>query len=164
MCFGSLVFMKVCVVTTSFPHYKGHHFGTFIWKMCEALARQNVTVRVVCPAVSEKTDDTSFAPVSLYRFTYFFTKYLLLSGGAGFLPSLRSSFLSLFLLPLYILSFFFTTFYVSRGADVLHAQWSLAGFISVCVGKLRRIPVIVTLRGSDIHSVRQSHILRAFFC
>ncbi len=35
--------------------------------------------------------------------------------------------------------------------DLLHAQWSLPGFISVLVGKLMKIPVVVTERGAALH-------------
>ena len=44
--------MKVCILTTSFPAYKGHFQSPFIFKLAESLA-ERLDVDVVCPYYKE---------------------------------------------------------------------------------------------------------------
>ena len=55
-----------------------------------------------------------------------------------------------------MLSMLLACFFRAKGKQLLFANWSICGLTSGLVGRLRGIPVITTLRGSDVNRVKQS--------
>ncbi len=64
------------------------------------------------------------------------------------------------LLPGFLLSMFASFWRHARNADVLHANWAICGLVAGIVGRLRRLPVITTLRGEDVTRSQTSIIDR----
>lgn len=48
----------------------------------------------------------------------------------------------------------------ARGTDLIHANWAVCGVIAGTVGRLRRKPVITTLRGDDVTRADRSRLDR----
>ena len=64
-------------------------------------------------------------------------------------------------------SFFFAVYVFGpvapfKNTNLIHANWSICGFIAGMVGKLRCIPVVTTLRGEDLNRASRSN-LHIFF-
>lgn len=129
--------MKVALLTTSYPRFDGDFRGVFIARLADALRQQGVDVRVVEPG-----------------------GYAALKQGAGLIPNLRTSWLARLEFPFYCLHFLVLAVRRARGCDLLHANWSLAGFFAVVAGRVCRTPVLVTERGQFLIDARNRWINR----
>ncbi len=65
-----------------------------------------------------------------------------------------------FLLPGLLLGLFWRCLLLASRADLIHANWSVCGALAGAVGRLRRKPVITTLRGSDVARSTRSWVDR----
>lgn len=159
--------MKICMLTTSFPRTEKDSAGVFILRLCKALVSSGVVVNVVAPADGGSASHSVIGGCCVNRFTYFVPRgWQKLAYAPGGIPaSLARHPWLLVMVPFFILSFFIKTYRVSKGADLIHAQWLHTGLIAWMLRIIRGIPFIVTLHGSDVVSVRNSRIGKLiFFC
>ncbi len=155
--------MKVCVITTSFPRFSGDYAGIFISRLCRALVSLNIKIDVVAPSDGNEFPMESIDGFDVFRFQYFFPRSLqILAYGPGGIPANLKRNPSLFIvLPFFILFFFFKTLGVSKKADLIHAHWLYTGVVAVLIKKIRNVPFILTLRGSDVLRAEKGGV--AFF-
>jgi glycosyltransferase involved in cell wall biosynthesis len=73
---------------------------------------------------------------------------------------LRGSRLALLQLPFFLLALTLKLLGASRNAQIIHAQWVPTAAIALVVGCLRRIPVVVSVRGADLNTARKSRFGR----
>jgi len=93
--------------------------------------------------------DDKIIPVKVFHYAP--RKWQLIAHNPGGIPvALRKNKLLYLLLPIFLLSEFFSTIKHSFRAQLIHANWSINGFIAGLVGSLLRKPVVTTLRGEDI--------------
>jgi glycosyltransferase involved in cell wall biosynthesis len=117
--------VKIAVLTTSYPRWTGDPAGAFVADAVGTARDAGAEVAVVSPA----------------SFPHFGLAY-----GHGILGNLRAAPWKAPLLPLILLAFALAARRASRGADVVHAHWLLAGL----VGLATRKPLIVQPWGTDI--------------
>lgn len=157
--------MRVLVVSTSFPISEGSSSGIFVKRLVDELAK-HVSIGVLVPDGSEPS--IVDAEYTVHRFRYAPRKFQRLAHEPGGLPVIiKAKPLYCFLMPMFLLAFFFSVWRRSKGVDVIHANWSLAGLICGFVGKIRGIRVYTTLRGDDVSNVESSwlkcRIIRLIF-
>lgn len=129
--------MRVGLLTTSYPRFEGDFRGVFIARLAASLREQGADVDVIEPR-----------------------GYEALKRGAGLIPNLRTSWSARLEFPFYCLHFLVLAVLRARRCDLLHANWSLAGFFAVLAGRVCRTPVIVTERGQFLINARNGWINR----
>lgn len=154
--------IRVLMVTTSFPLTGEDSSGVFV-KNLVAHFQPSISVTVLVPD-SEK--DKSPEPVNgycLHRFRYAPKTLQVLAHGPGGIPrALKTNPLLYLLLPCLFLSMFFACFRMAKKADIIHANWGMNGAICGVAGCLAGVPVITSLRGTDVKRLEGSGIDRMF--
>lgn len=150
--------MKVLMVTTSFPVGANKASGIFIKRLADALSRQ-VTLTVLTPSAYKRVNVEFDYQVRCFRYAPYLLQRLAHEPG-GIFVALKSNPWLYFLLPIFLSVLFISVIRHGREVDIIHANWSItgliAGFAALFIGK----PVITTLRGSDVSSIKQSSLSR----
>jgi glycosyltransferase involved in cell wall biosynthesis len=132
--------------------------------ICENLASLGHDIKVVAPYDVEVKDGAT-QNVPVYRFRYIWPAKFHLMGHARSLESdtrLRIS--SYFLLPFFSVASFFALWRLTarQRSQAIYAHWVLpSGFVAAIVARLRNIPLVISLHGSDIYVARSNPIFRA---
>lgn len=157
--------MKVCFVTTSFIRSAEDHYARFVYEQVKSLqrARNSIDVVVIAPHARGLATREVIDGIKVHRARYFWPSALqgLAYQHEGLFETLRTSPLAMLQLPLLLLALLTSLGRASKGAQIIHAQWIPTAAIALIVGRLRRIPVVVSVRGSDLNSARNSRIGRA---
>lgn len=152
--------MKVCLLTTSFPAYKGHFQSPFIFKLSESLSKQQ-EVHVVCPFYKEsKKKEESWGKVKIHRFQYLPKRWQTLLSQGGIPSNLKKSFFAKIQFPLFIISFLLRSRKIAKRCDIIHAQWSLSALVGVILKKLYKKPLVLTERGAALNLAMKNSITR----
>lgn len=136
--------------------------GIFVERLVRALSKHyRLTVVAPCPNGSNiKISDT---PYFLYCFRYAPCSWQLLAHLPGGVATvMRRNFFLLALVPSLVLSMFFACLLKAKGKQIIFANWSICGLVAGVVGRLRSIPVVTTLRGSDVNLVKHSFFNKWF--
>ncbi len=149
--------LSIAVISTSFPQTQDDIAGVFVRRLCDAL-KQQLQVSVLAPASTKKIDADWMQRYGLQLFSYAPQKWQILAQHAGGIPAAfrQHPIASRLLLPLFLMSFVFAIWRISKHADVLHANWLVVGFLTGLMAKLRSKPCITTLRGSDLNNIETS--------
>jgi len=126
--------MKVVVLTTSYPRWKGDAAGRFVGDAVGYLREHGVDVTVVSPR----------------DFRHFGIAY-----GSGVVGNLRAAPWKLLLLPLFVAGFVRAARKANRDADLVHAHWLPVAAVALATGK----PVVVQLWGTDVELARRAPAL-----
>ena len=154
--------MRACIVSTSFPIYEGHVQSPFLLSLAKEL-RKKVYLSVLCPYTLGSAHESVVGGVDVHRFNYFWPKNLQTLTNKGGIPSnlKKSLFAKLQFLTLSAAMFFSILRHVRKEkVDLIHAQWSLTGFLSVLVKKLTGVPVVVTERGAALNLAAKNGLMR----
>lgn len=144
--------MKVCMLTTSFPRWKGDFAASFVHDLCTKLVENGVKVMVVAPHDIGLSRYEVFDGIEIYRFQYIWPKKLQRLAYHGGIPhNLRTNFISKVLFPFFLLSFTLKGLKVAKGSDIIHAQWLLSGFVGAVIKKFSKKPVIMSILGSGAY-------------
>lgn len=147
--------MRVCVLATSFPRFrKGDGAcGNFVNNLVQALSKE-IDISVVAPHDHGAKIRDKFNDVCVFRFRYFFPSKLerLAYGEKGIIENLGKNFFLILQVPFFLFFFLLKTWQVSRGCDLIHANWVITGAIALIVKRLLNIPVVLT-----VHNTRLRH-------
>jgi glycosyltransferase involved in cell wall biosynthesis len=145
--------VKIAVVTSTYPRYQGDSVGSFVHSLSYSLTQLGHDVTVLAPY------DPAVVPgwqsdVNVKRIRYVWPERWSLLGHARSLAGdVRLRWHA------YPLTTLFSTAAVLRlwaevarqESDVIYAQWLVpSGFIGAIVSRLTRVPLVVSLHGSDV--------------
>ncbi|MFC1687628.1 glycosyltransferase [Patescibacteria group bacterium] len=153
--------MRLGVFTSSFPQDQDDYSGVFILQFLQQLPRAVTHITVLTPHKNNSPRNESWGRIRIRRFTYWFpasAEKLLLPG--GILYNLKYSLLAKVQLPFFIICAFFHALRYSKHLDIIHAHWILYGFIGSLISKIRGIPLVITLHGSDVAIMKSSCIFK----
>lgn len=151
--------LSVLLLTTSYPLHTGSVSGVFVQRLAAALVRR-CQLRVVAPADTSGTPTPAVSPAAT-TFRYAPQRLQTLAHGAGGIPAaLAAHRAHLLLVPPFLFAMLAACWHHSRGAQILFANWSICGIAAGLVGRLRGIPVVVTLRGEDANRVGKGRLFR----
>ncbi|MFH2013093.1 MAG: glycosyltransferase family 4 protein [Pseudomonadota bacterium] len=144
--------MKVLILTTSYPRNDYDHSGIFVKRLAVAMAQSGANIIVLAPGDSEaKRKERDRVGIKVVRFSYAPRTLMRVAYGDGGIPENIRRWPWLFiLLPFFVLSMAIHALIMARDCDVIHANWLSSGFVSIPARKIRKKPLIVTLRGSDL--------------
>lgn len=154
--------IRAVILTTSFPLYSKSVSGVFVKRFVDSLS-PHVDVTVLTPCSTSPVSVQSNNGYQLRCFRYAPWKWQILAHLPGGIPvALRQSRLAIFLMPLFLGAMFVETVRASRDADIVHANWSISGFIAGLARWFTRKPFITTLRGEDVSRAKVSLLYRMF--
>ena len=138
--------VKICIVPTMFPKYKGDYYGSFVFDEVKILVKKGFEVHVVTQHNSGIPYEEIIDGIYVHRFRWFEPKeFKALVHFKGFVDYLR--------LITYVISLFFYLIYVIQkfNLDIIHAHSVIpTGFVGVIVAKILRKPVLITAHGMDV--------------
>ncbi|MGE0119492.1 MAG: glycosyltransferase [Dongiaceae bacterium] len=157
--------MKVCFVTTSFIRSAEDHYARFVYEQAKSLrsADENTSVVVIAPHAPGLATKEFIDGLEIHRARYFWPtrRQRLAYQHEGLFETLRNSRLAALQLPLLLTAMLLKLWAASKNAQIIHAQWVPTAAVAIVVGWLRRIPVIVSVRGADLNTARTSRVGRA---
>lgn len=152
--------MRVLALTTSYPLRSGSSAGVFVQSLYRHLPPE-YAIDVICPAGPETPkatfDDFAKAGIRVHAVRYAPKPWRTLAqGSGGVVAGLRRAPWRICWLPALLGALFWRCLMRAGEADLIHANWALCGAIAGVVGRLRRKPVITTLRGDDVKRAARS--------
>jgi glycosyltransferase involved in cell wall biosynthesis len=153
--------MRVCVLTTSFPLYKGIAVGIHVIEKARHLAKLGVEVDVLAPHHHGAARREVIDGIQVRRFRYVLPeRWQTLCYGAGIPTNLKRSLWAKLQLPLFLLALFPNAIRMARKSDLIHAHWSLTGLVGVLVGRLLGKPVVVMMHGAEVYVLKSNPVIR----
>lgn len=159
--------MRIAVLTTSYPRYPGDSAAPFIQAMCQGLADLGHAVAVLAPydpEVHPQPPVTGDHAVSVQRFRYAPLKNWHIMGHARALENdMRLRPLAVVLLPFFLLASFLELWRLTgrHKSELIHAHWVLPnGLPAAWVARLRKLPLVITLHGSDVFLADKNPLFR----
>lgn len=146
--------MRVCMLTTSYPRYEGDFAGIFIHTLSRELAKRDVEVRVVAPHGEHLPRQEARGRITVHRFTYLWPRrYQSLAYGAGIPNNLRQRpWIALQGIP-FLAMFLRKAWQVCQGCDIVHVHWAPLAWLGLVLRWRYRVPVVVTVHGTDVRSI-----------
>ncbi len=146
--------MNITHLTSSYPRYPGDGTAPFIRSIALSQIERGHRVQIVAPydveISPEPGDDIQ---VERFRFTWP-DKYHIIGHSRSLESDVRLKPLVYFLMPLFLFFGAIRLFRATRefNTDILHIHWVLPnGPIGAFVARLRKIPYVVSLHGSDVY-------------
>ena len=151
--------MKVCMLTTGFPRFKGDLFGSFILELAKRLAVQDVDVDVIAPHEKGAPRREYMEGVQVRRFLYMLPTCLeKVAYGGGIPTNIRRSLCARLLVPAFLFGFWWKAVRSVRDCHLVHCHWTISGLIAYLATFFRRRPIVLSVRGSDIHLLEKGMV------
>ncbi len=149
---------RICLLTSNFPRWQGDSTTPFVLHFAQDLMDLGWRVDVLAPHAPGARRSEILDGVPVYRFRYLWPEsYQTLCYQGGALVNLRmrrSNWLKVPALVAFEWLALFARLLKCR-YDLVNAHWIVPqGFVAVLAGYLLRIPVIVTVHGSDVYQLR----------
>jgi len=155
--------MRIAVLTSSYPRFKGDGIAPFVQSISEALSTRGHRVQVLAPHDIDVRQNPD-SKIKVHRFKYAWSEKTHVMGHARSLKAdVKLRPIILLLLPLFLLAEIFNLIRLCRKmkAQVIHAHWVLPnGFSAAIVSKLLGIPLVISLHGSDIFMADRNFLFR----
>ena len=148
---------NILVIASTFPRWKNDSTPRFIYDLSEKLSSRYKMI-VLAPHHKNAKKKENMGKLEVRRFVYFKPEILQkLCYGGGIIPNMKNSFLAKIQMPLLILSEFFSSYRMMKkeNINIVHTHWILPqGFIGSILKKLYKVPLIVTIHGSDLFPLK----------
>jgi len=153
--------MRIAVLTSSYPRFAGDGTAPFVQSISEYLVKLGHQVEVVAPYDPSVEREYS-ATLPVHRFRYICPERLHIMGHAKALKGdVRLRPLVYLLLPFFLLSAFVKLYRIvqRQNSQIIHVHWVLPnGPVAALVVRIRRIPLVISLHGSDIYIAQKNRI------
>ena len=149
--------LTVLMVASSYPRFKEDTASVFLKYLAEYVSDTGVRVHVLAPSDPHISRETGGSSVKVHYFRYFPACSHMLAYGSGILPNIRRHPWLVAQIPFFLLAMFYSLMIHSLKIrpQVIHAHWIIpVGSVAVLVGKLVRVPVIVSAHGGDAFGLR----------
>ena len=144
--------MKIGMLTTGFPRFEGDLFGSFVLELARALVHLDENVLIVAPHERGVPQCEWTDGMEVQRFKYLLpTCWQRVAYGGGIPSNLRRSWLARLQVPLFLLGFWFAARRAGKQCNLLHCHWTISGLIASWATRGRSLPLVLSVRGSDIH-------------
>lgn len=154
---------KICMVTSSYPKYEGDVTAPFVESIAASVAEAGNDVHVLAPYHPQVRRASKEKGVHLYFFKYSPFRNLNIWGYAASLEAdVRVKGAIYPLTPLVFLSSLWALLRLTGKIkfDIIHGHWVIPnGPISVIVARIRRVPLVISMHGSDVFIAEQSKIV-----
>lgn len=155
--------MRLLVITSTFPRWENDTTAAFVCELAQGLKKLDTDVVVLAPHFSGAKIRECWHSVSIHRFLYFLpTRFERLAYGPGLLFNVKRDFFALIGVPFFILSEFLWTSLIIRqkNVQIIHSHWLIPqGLIGAIYCKIKKIPHVATVHGSDLNIIKKFKIL-----
>lgn len=151
---------KVCMVTSSYPKYEGDVTAPFVESIATTVAAEGNEVHVLAPFHPELRHDDIEKGVHLHFFKYSPFQHLNIWGYAESLEAdvrVRGAIYPL--TPVVSISSLYALWKLTGQTkfDIMHVHWVIPNApMALLVARLRRLPMIISMHGSDVFVAEQS--------
>jgi glycosyltransferase involved in cell wall biosynthesis len=147
---------SLLVLTSTFPKSVSDSTPPFVFQLCSHLL-PHFDVTVLTPAVRKAPEAETLQGVKVQRFHYFWPRSLERLADGAILENLSRSPWLYLQAPFLVLFEMIAALRLARTTrpDVIHAHWFIPqGIVAVLVGRILRIPVVITAHGGDVYGLR----------
>ena len=148
---------KILVTSTTFPRWEDDTTPRFVYDLSKNLASK-YSIIALAPHYKGALKREKTGNLNVRRFSYFKPESMQkLAYDGGIIPNMRKSFLAKMQMPLLISAEFFNACKIIKKEKInlIHAHWTLPqGFVGVFLKKKFRIPLLVTVHGSDLFPLK----------
>jgi phosphatidyl-myo-inositol dimannoside synthase len=145
-------FMRVCILTTSYPRWQGDTSGPFVESLVHKLiAECGCSVCVVAPHAPGAAEIQRHDRLEIHRFRYAWPgnlQQLCYNGGIPASMQIRPWTVSL--VPSLLAGFVRAATHHMASCDVVHCQWMFSGYVGLLARTTCFRPIVVTAHGSDV--------------
>ena len=150
--------MKIGVITSVYPEFKGDPHGIFIHRLMREISKQGHDVHILAPYSGGKTDYI-LEGVNVEKFNYFYPKrFQRLCGRSGMIDNVKEGIFVKFQFLTFIL---FNAIYSCRKLnhmDIVHVQWPIPNGLGALFLKIfYKIPYINTIHGEEVYLSKRYH-------
>lgn len=157
-----IIAAKVLWITSSYPRFENDSASIFLQNLAREIHKNNYEVHVLAPDDLEIDNKTQNNIIAHHYFKYFLPRRLQkLAYGSGILPNLKKNPFLFIQIPCFMIMMFFFSWRLIKiiRPNLIHAHWIFPqGFIAVLLGKLCKVPVIITAHGSDTFELKSTII------
>ena len=152
--------MKIGVITSVYPEFKGDPHGIFIHRLMREISKQGHDVHILAPYSGGKTDYI-LEGVNVEKFNYFYPKrFQRLCGRSGMIDNVKEGIFVKFQFLTFIL---FNVIYSCRKLnhmDIVHVQWPIPnGLGALFLKYIYKIPYVNTIYGEEIYLSKRYHTM-----
>jgi glycosyltransferase involved in cell wall biosynthesis len=156
--------MRIAVITSSYPRYKGDGVAPFVKSISESLKDRGHTISVIAPYdIKVKKDPNQ--KLDVHRFKYIWPDSLHLLGHARSMKAdVKLNPVVFFFLPLFLIASIMNLIRKCKeiNAQIIHAHWVIPNGLSASIASMiLKVPFIVSLHGSDIFFADKNFLFRA---
>ena len=149
--------MKVVFLTHGFPREPNDPVGSFVLRLAVLLREEGITVHVVAPAAPGLSARDTIEGITVERFRYAPGAYETLAYTGTMMTQVMESPTAFAAMGTFVAANTAAAFRAigREGADLVHAHWWFPGGLAgAAATRLRRVPLVTTLHGSDIRAAR----------
>jgi glycosyltransferase involved in cell wall biosynthesis len=149
--------MKIGVITSVYPEFKGDPHGIFVHRLMREINKQGHEVHVLAPFSHEKTNYI-LDGVNVEKFNYFYPRrFQRLCGRSGMIDNVKEG----IFVKIQFLSFILFNVLNSqklKDMDVIHVQWPIPNGLGALFLKIfNNIPYINTIHGEEVYLSKRYH-------
>jgi len=150
--------VRILHVTTSFPSSPKDFSGAFVYKLIKAQTQEGLRCKVLCPYSKDDIKDWP-KDFKVYRFKYASNPSLTSTYG-GIPAALKLNPYLYIKIPSFLFYMAKNVISLAKDVDIIHAHWSICGFICGITRYFHKLPMITTLRGSDVYRAKTSKLYK----
>lgn len=153
--------LRVLIITTSFPRWKGDNRSPFIFEKAKALVEKGCDVTVVALHTPGSKSFEEIDGVRINRIRYSPDKLEILQATRAGIPAAwnKNKFI-IFLILIFILKLSFFLIKNKNKYDIIHSNWTISSFSAVISKRFHKKPIITSIHGSDINQAIKNPFFR----
>lgn len=142
------------MLTTSFPRRQGDFAGVFVYNLAQGLSKRGVEVSIVTPHEDHIPHYEVDEHLCIHRFVYAWPKeWQRLAYGDGIPNNLQRRPWTALQIPIFLVMFLRAAWRVCADCDIVHVHWAPLAWLGLILRLRYKIPVILTVHGTDVRSL-----------
>lgn len=152
--------MKIGVITSAYPEFKGDPHGIFVHRLMREISKQGHDVYILAPNTGEKTEYI-LDGVYVEKFNYFYpTKFQRLAGRSGMIDNVKEGIFVKFQFLTFIFFNIYNSCWKLRDMDIIHVQWPIPNGLGALFLKIfYKIKYINTIHGEEVYLSKRYHTM-----
>ena len=158
--------MKVLFLSHSYPRFPTDPVGSFVLRLAVALRGQGVETRVIAPAAQGLAHREEYEGIVVERFRYAPAQLETLAYSGTMRDQVHASWVAKAALGSLMAAEFAKALRMRSGfrADLVHGHWWFpGGMVGTWLRRWWRVPLVITMHGSDVRLARASRAATALF-
>lgn len=151
--------IKILVLTTTFPRYKGDYTPAFVLELSKEIRNKGFEIIILAPHHKNSKFFEIMEGITVFRFPYFFPLSLQkLCYEGGIMRNIKKSFFAKIQIPLFFLSYFYFAYKIIKKfkIDIIHSHWIIpSGLVGAFLKKIFKIKHLATAHAIDVYTLEK---------